>query len=102
MDLANFHTINLTASTSHNIRVKNVSEGQRFVIRLKQPLTTGNGTVTWDTTGHDDSFEKINWCDNTEPTIGSTAGHITLIGFVKVEDGDDEYDGILIAADLYS
>jgi len=66
------------------------------VLRIKQPSSTGNGTVVWDTT----SFPKINWCDDTEPTIGSTAGHITLIGFVKV--GASEYDGILIAADLYS
>jgi hypothetical protein len=98
MNKANFHTIDLTASTSHEIKVSNVAVGQRFVLRIKQPSSTGNGTVTWNAA----SFPKINWCDNTEPTIGSTAGHITLIGFVKVAESTDEYDGILIAADLYS
>jgi len=100
MDVANFHTIDLTASQSRTIAVDNVALGQRFVLRLKQPSYTGNGTVNW-------GFSNINWCDGTPPTIGSTANHITLIGFVKVEghatdtQSSDKYDGILIAADLY-
>ena len=91
MDVANFHTVLLTANTSRTIAVSNVALGQRFLLRLKQPYY-GNGTVNW-------GFSTINWCDDTPPTIGSLYNHVTLIGFVKV--GTNEYDGILIAADIH-
>lgn len=82
------HTLAAGANTT--LTVSNVTDGQKFMIRLKQnPANTG--TVTW--------WGGISWAGGgTVPTLTAESGKADSFGFLTTKSG--EYDGYIIGQDI--
>jgi len=74
---------------NRTLAVSNETEGQCFLIRLKQD-STGSRTVTW--------FSTIDWQDGTAPTLSTSPYHVDVFGFIV--KGTDEYDGFIVGQDI--
>lgn len=82
------HVINFPAGNI-SVAVSNETVGQYFVIELIQDGTGGRTVSAWF------SGDTINWQDNTEPTLTTTADRKDVLGFRVVAAG--EIDGYIIA-----
>jgi len=87
LDVASVHTV--TLGGNRTLAVENEDAGQCFIIRLVQD-GTGSRTVTW--------FSTINWQDDTEPTLTTTASKWDVFGFIC--SAADTYDGFIIGQNL--
>jgi hypothetical protein len=76
-------TATLTASTACTFTMPAVGAGKSFVLYLKQPAVTGNGTAT---------FTGVAWPGAAAPVITATAGKMDILSFVS--DGVKWYGNI--------
>jgi hypothetical protein len=76
-------TATLTASTACTFTMPAVGAGKSFVLYLKQPAVTGNGTAT---------FTGVAWPGAAAPVITATAGRMDILSFVS--DGVKWYGNI--------
>jgi len=74
------HTATLTASTGCTFTMPTATSGKSFILILRQPAVTGNGTAT---------FTGVYWAGGTAPTITAAAGSIDMLSFVS--DGTNWY-----------
>jgi len=75
--------ITLTASTACTFTMPTTTAGKSFVLLLKQPASTGNGTAT---------FTSVKWGTAGAPTITATAGKMDILTFIS--DGTNWYGSI--------
>ena len=73
-------SITLRAATVCEISTPYPVYGETFKLLVKQPATTGNGTITW--------FGVV-WSGGTTPTLTATAGRADLFTFTS--DGTKWY-----------
>jgi len=73
-------TATLTASTACTFNMPTATAGQSFVLYLKQPSSTGNGSAT---------FTGVKWNSVGVPTITTTAGKMDILTFAS--DGTNWY-----------
>lgn len=72
-------TATLTASTACTFTMPPVGAGKSFVLYLKQPSATGNGTATFvHATGG-----SVAWPASGAPVITATAGRMDILSFVS-------------------
>jgi hypothetical protein len=76
-------TATLTASTACTFTMPALAAGKSFVLYLKQPAVTGNGTAT---------FTAVAWPGATAPVITATAARMDILSFVS--DGVKWYGNI--------
>lgn len=67
-------TATLTASTACTFTMPPVGAGKSFVLYLKQPTVTGNGTA---------AFTAVAWPNAAAPVITATAGKMDILSFVS-------------------
>lgn len=67
-------TATLTASTACTFTMPPVGAGKSFVLYLKQPAVTGNGTAT---------FTGVVWPNAAAPVVTATAGRMDIFSFVS-------------------
>lgn len=67
-------TATLTASTACTFTMPPVGAGKSFVLYLKQPAVTGNGTA---------AFTAVAWPNAAAPVITATAGKMDILSFVS-------------------
>lgn len=81
-DLTNgtVQTVTLTASTACTFTMPTATAGKSFVVYLKQPAVTGNGSAT---------FTSVKWSTSGAPTITTAAGSMDILSFVC--DGTNWY-----------
>jgi len=77
-------TATLTASTACTFTMPAVGAGKSFVLYLKQPAVTGNGTAT---------FTGVAWAGAATPVVTATAGRMDILSFVS--DGVKWYGNIV-------
>jgi hypothetical protein len=77
-------TATLTASTACTFTMPAVGAGKSFVLYLKQPAVTGNGTAT---------FTGVAWAGAAAPVVTATAGRMDILSFVS--DGVKWYGNIV-------
>ena len=77
------YTATLTASTACVFTMPTATAGKSFIMLLKQPSSTGNGTAT---------FTSVKWGTSGAPTITATAGKMDILTFVA--DGTNWYGSI--------
>lgn len=82
------HVINFPAGNI-SVAISNETVGQYFVIELIQDGTGGRTVTSWF------SGDTINWQDDTEPTLSTTANTKDVLGFRVVASG--EFDGYIVA-----
>lgn len=70
----------LTASTACTFTMPTAVAGQSFVLLLKQPSSTGNGSAT---------FTSVKWSSLGTPTVTTTAGQMDILTFIS--DGTSWY-----------
>ena len=73
-------TATLTASTACTFTMPTAAGGKSFVLYLKQPASTGNGTAT---------FTGVKWPAAGAPTITAAAGKMDVLSFFS--DGTNWY-----------
>jgi hypothetical protein len=77
-------TATLTASTACTFTMPALAAGKSFVLYLKQPAVTGNGTAT---------FTGVAWAGAAAPVVTATAGRMDILSFVS--DGVKWYGNIV-------
>jgi hypothetical protein len=77
-------TATLTASTACTFTMPALAAGKSFVLYLKQPAVTGNGTAT---------FTGVAWAGSVTPVVTATAGRMDILSFVS--DGVKWYGNIV-------
>jgi hypothetical protein len=78
-----FQTAALTASTACTFTMPSAVAGKSFILLLRQPVSTGNGSAT---------FSSVKWGTAGAPTITTTAGRLDILSFVS--DGTNWYGSI--------
>lgn len=73
-------TATLTASTACTFTMPSASAGKSFVLLLKQPASTGNGSA---------AFTGVKWASAGAPTITVAAGKMDILSFIS--DGTNWY-----------
>jgi hypothetical protein len=77
-------TATLTASTACTFTMPALAAGKSFVLYLKQPAVTGNGTAT---------FTGVAWAGAATPVVTATAERMDILSFVS--DGVKWYGNIV-------
>lgn len=67
-------TATLTASTATTFTMPTATAGKSFLLILKQPAATGNGTAT---------FTGVLWAGGTGPTITAAVDSVDILSFVS-------------------
>ncbi|MCA9362074.1 hypothetical protein KC906_01745, partial [Candidatus Kaiserbacteria bacterium] len=83
---SNYQLVELAGNRT--LAVTGDSEGDAFIIKLKQD-GTGSRTVTW--------WSNIDWFPNGAPVLTTTANRVDAFMFVKKADG--RYDGYIVGQD---
>lgn len=79
----------VTLGGNRTLALTGTSEGQVFLLRLKQDAT-GSRTVTW--------FAGISWAGGVAPTLTTTANKADLFQFVRT--GANTYDGFVVGQNV--
>ena len=89
-DLSTASTFTYTIDETTTLALSNVTDGQKFMIRLKQDQT-GSRAVNW--------FSTIYWAEGgTAPTLTTTAYHSDVFGFLCTTSG--YYEGFVIGQNI--
>ena len=89
-DLSTASTFTYTIDETTTLALSNVTDGQKFMLRLKQDQT-GSRAVNW--------FSTIYWAEGgTAPTLTTTAYHSDVFGFLCTTSG--YYEGFVIGQNI--
>jgi hypothetical protein len=89
-DLSTANSFTYTLATNPTVfHLANVTQGQKFIIRIEQDSGGGND-ITW--------FSTIKWAGGSAPTETTTGGKADVFGFIAIETG--LYDGFVIGQNI--
>lgn len=90
-DLSESSRHRVTLGGNRTLAISNPSEGQGFIVRLKQDAT-GSRTVTW--------FSGISWAYGVTPTLTTTANKADMFTFICTNASTPTFDGFVVGQDL--
>ena len=89
LGIASTFTHTLAANSTTTLAVSNVTDGQKFMIRLEQN-SGGTGLVNF--------FSNIRWAGGTPPTLTATVSKVDTFGFLTTTSGN--YEGFIIGQNI--
>ena len=89
LGIASTFTHTLAANSTTTLAVSNVTDGQKFMIRLEQN-SGGTGLVNF--------FSNIRWAGGTAPTLTATVSKVDTFGFLTTTSGN--YEGFIIGQNI--